>query len=272
MANGMYSTPLMGTGIVANPMQLQRNAMLMGTTMPTMPTTPQVSTPMPPMSTTTQTPQVSTPMPTVTQISQAPQVSTVMPNPMGNGGVNAQSSLSYTAIFSADPNTIFTRRAQDVILFGVPSTGYPSNFAENQQRFKANFETFYSVSTPNGLQSSVEMSSVKQNGYVPQFPPILNEPFLDDNIIRQNNLLQNTDFQNQIKQNIGSSEVSVPLANNFAVVSPLTQKTSMQIAQISLPVNAFYDSGAASKGIRQNSAIIVSSNRYPVNVFYTNSR
>lgn len=76
MANGMYSTPLMGTGIVANPMQFQRNTTLMGTTMPT---TPQISTPMPPpMPTVTQTPQVSTVMPTVTQTAQ---ISTVMPNP-----------------------------------------------------------------------------------------------------------------------------------------------------------------------------------------------
>lgn len=92
MANGMYSTPIMGTGIVANPMRLQRNAMLMGTTMPT---TPQVSTPMPPpMPTVTQTPQVSTvmppippippmppmpPIPSATQASQTPQVSTISP-------------------------------------------------------------------------------------------------------------------------------------------------------------------------------------------------
>ena len=69
MANGMYSTPLMGTGIVANPMQLQRNAMLMGTTMPT---TPQVSTvmPPPPMQPATQTPQVSTVMPTGTKVKE----------------------------------------------------------------------------------------------------------------------------------------------------------------------------------------------------------
>lgn len=260
MANGMYSTPLMGTGIVANPMGFQRNTTLMGTTMPT---TPQVSTPMPPppMPTVTQTPQVSTVI---------PPMSTPMPNPMSNS--TTQSPLSYTAIFSADPDTIFSRRNQDGISFTVPSNGYSSNFVENQQRFKANFETFYAVSTPSSMQSFVGTNGVTQNGSMLQFPPLSNGGMLNDDTTQLNNIVQSSNFQNQIKQNIGAPEVSVPLVNNFAAVSSFLQKTPIQSTQILLPVNTFYGGGSTSNGIRQNSATIVATNRYPVNVFYTNSR
>lgn len=275
MADSMYSTPIMGTSTALggiNPMQFQRNTTLMGTTMPTM---PQVSTVMPsPIPTVTQTPQVSTVMPPMPTTTQTPQVSTPMPPmpPIPSVTQASQTPLSYRAIFSADPDTIFSRRNQDGISFTVPSKGYSSNFAENQQRFKANFETFYAAATPSSMGSFVGTDGVTQNRSMLQFPPLSNDELLNNDMRQQTNLAQNNNFQNQIKQNIGAPEVSVPLVNNFAAVSSFLQKTQTQIPKIFLPVNTFYGGSSTSNGIRQNSATIVATNRYPVNVFYTNSR
>lgn len=235
MANGMYSTPLMGTGIVANPMGFQRNTTLMGTTMPT---TPQVSTPMPPplpIQPATQTPQVSTVMPTVTQTAQ---ISTVMPNPF------------YLTVMQ-NPELIRDE------LEDRSATIYDGSMLEQMAKYVAEIEKIAAMEKLEKYNIEADLS---YNTLYPEYSLPVAEVEKRAGLSQQMSSNQSAFFGTSIE-----TVLPITIASDISEVNtPMT--TVPQVLVPRIPTNAFY---SATYSLKSTSNVTSLSRSIPVNKFHS---
>lgn len=257
MANGMYSTPIMGTSMALGgmiPMPLSPTAPLNTTGT----TTPQMSTPMPnPMGTTI--PQMSTPMPIV------PQVSTPMPTNNGFG-------LSVIDRYStSQPLSAF----YDVLKTAVNV----NNIIPSQEFYAPNTNT--TVSNQNGARQLRTTNGDMQNPLIVNDQRISNnnlavidttvsglneQPLLANDLFA--NVMQNTDLVTNVMQNTVRNVLTTgepaTLVNNFYAATQ-TQRMVSEPIRVNQPTNTF--SGISPSSISNVSNFAAYS--LPTNRFYS---